>query len=209
MKPAISPSVLLLITSSVLLMLPSCSMNKAWMEKNQALAQAQPMVEQKPAPILYEWTDETTTGRTSIRINLSEQKAYIYRGGVQVAWTMLATGVPKHPTPRGTFSILEKLPHKVSNTYGIIVDSDGDVVNWDAKAGVSRVPNGCRFVGAPMPHWMRITDSGVGMHEGEIPDPGQPASHGCIRLPGELATKLYQIVQIGTPVTVSGTPPSE
>ncbi len=160
-----------------------------------------------PAPPLFDWMDETTTGRPAVKISLSEQKAYIYRGGKQVAWTMLASGVEGHRSPTGSFSVMEKIEQKTSNLFGIIVDGDGSVVNWDAKQGVSRIPKGGHFVGAPMPHWMRITSDGVGMHQGEIPNPGQPASHGCIRLPGEFATKLFSVVEVGSPVTITGVAP--
>jgi lipoprotein-anchoring transpeptidase ErfK/SrfK len=55
---------------------------------------------------------------------------------------------------------------------------------------------------APMPYWMRLTWRGIGMHAGPIPRPGNPASHGCIRLPRPFAIQLYQIVRIGTPVRI-------
>jgi lipoprotein-anchoring transpeptidase ErfK/SrfK len=55
---------------------------------------------------------------------------------------------------------------------------------------------------APMPHWMRITSYGVGLHAGEIPRPGEAASHGCIRLPREFVPKLYEVTKVGTPVKV-------
>ena len=41
---------------------------------------------------------------------------------------------------------------------------------------------------------------GIGMHEGFLP--GYPASHGCIRLPENMAPLIYQKVKVGTPVTV-------
>jgi lipoprotein-anchoring transpeptidase ErfK/SrfK len=160
-----------------------------------------------PAPPLFEWTDESTTGKPSVKISLSEQKAYVYRGGKNVAWSMLASGVEGHRSPTGSFSVLEKIVDKKSNLYGIIVNADGEVVNWDAKQGVSSIPKGGHFEGAPMTNWMRLTHGGVGMHKGDIPNPGQPASHGCIRLPGEFASKLYSVVDIGTPVTVTGVAP--
>ena len=53
-----------------------------------------------------------------------------------------------------------------------------------------------------MPHWMRLTSYGIGMHGGPIPDPGQPASHGCIRLPYEMATLMFEHLPEGTPVTL-------
>ena len=54
-----------------------------------------------------------------------------------------------------------------------------------------------------MHDWMRVTTYGVGMHAGEIPRPGEAASHGCIRLPRDFVPKLYQVTKIGTPVTIS------
>ena len=35
-----------------------------------------------------------------------------------------------------------------------------------------------------------------------IPRPGNPASHGCIRLPREFAIQLFDYVRIGTPVRI-------
>ena len=58
-----------------------------------------------------------------------------------------------------------------------------------------------------MPHWMRLTSGGVGMHAGMIPRPGMPASHGCIRLPEAMAAKLYDVLVPGSNVTVSGIAP--
>jgi lipoprotein-anchoring transpeptidase ErfK/SrfK len=65
-----------------------------------------------------------------------------------------------------------------------------------------RVPSGGSFVGAKMPYWMRLTGNGVGMHAGYIPNPGSPASHGCVRMPYDMVTKLYSIAPVGTPVTI-------
>jgi lipoprotein-anchoring transpeptidase ErfK/SrfK len=49
---------------------------------------------------------------------------------------------------------------------------------------------------------MRITHYGIGLHQGEIPRPGEAASHGCIRLPKEFVPKLYEVTKVGTPVKV-------
>ena len=54
-----------------------------------------------------------------------------------------------------------------------------------------------------MPFWMRLTGYGIGMHAGIIPEPGQPASHGCIRLPHNIAPLLFHAVKVGTPVTIT------
>lgn len=157
-----------------------------------------------PAAPLFRWWGDDLSGPAAIRVDLDEQKATIYRGGREAGWTVLASGTTSHPTPTGTFYVMEKIPDKVSNTYGVIVNGAGEVVNWDAKAGATPVPAGCRFVGAQMPYWMRITSRGVGMHAGDIPEPGLPASHGCIRLPRGFAETLYRVVDIGTRVTITG-----
>jgi lipoprotein-anchoring transpeptidase ErfK/SrfK len=104
--------------------------------------------------------------------------------------------------------VLEKQQQKSSSTYGVIVNGAGRVVDSDARAGRERIPAGGRFVGAPMPYWMRLTSYGIGMHAGPIPQPGLPASHGCIRLPREVAARLFEIVQVGTPVVITGRAPS-
>jgi len=53
---------------------------------------------------------------------------------------------------------------------------------------------------ARMPYFMRLSCKDFGLHEGHIP--GYPASHGCIRLPGDSARKLFGEVPIGTLVTI-------
>jgi ankyrin repeat protein len=51
-----------------------------------------------------------------------------------------------------------------------------------------------------MPYFMRLSCLDFGMHEGVVPN--YPASHGCIRLPGDAARKLFAEIPIGTLVTV-------
>jgi ankyrin repeat protein len=51
-----------------------------------------------------------------------------------------------------------------------------------------------------MPYFMRLSCLDFGMHEGVVPN--YPASHGCIRLPGEAARKLFAEIPVGTVVTV-------
>ena len=157
---------------------------------------------QHPQSPLYEWHGDGLEGPLAVRISLAEQKAYLTRGGQPAGWTYVATGRPSHPTPRGRFRVTEKKRDKHSNKYGMIVSASGAIVNGNAAAGVSRVPSGGRYVAAAMPCWMRLTSYGVGMHAGPIPDPGYPASHGCIRLPSAMAETLFEIAAIGTPVVI-------
>jgi lipoprotein-anchoring transpeptidase ErfK/SrfK len=164
-------------------------------------------VEKRPEPVpeartLYQWDAEGLSGRTRVVIDLRRQIADVSIGGQPAGWAFVATGKEGYSTPAGEFTIVEKVVDKRSTLYGWIVDADGNVVNSDADARTDKAPPGGEFVHAPMPYWMRLTWRGVGMHAGRIPEPGEPASHGCIRLPEEFAPLLFDVVEIGTPVRV-------
>jgi lipoprotein-anchoring transpeptidase ErfK/SrfK len=164
--------------------------------------------QEEPAPpeVLWEWNGD---GRrvSHIWIDVDEQRARFYHGAEQIGWTMIASGLKTHPTPVGKFAVMEKKSDKRSNLYGKIFNAKGRVVNSDAKYGRDPIPPGGRFQGAKMPYFMRLTYDGIGLHAGRIPIPGFPASHGCIRMPGEVAPLLYRHVELGTPVTVTGAGP--
>jgi hypothetical protein len=152
--------------------------------------------------VLYQWYDDGGPGRVAININLRKQMASYTRGGRDIGWSYVATGKEGYGTRAGRYSITEKIVDKYSNKYGWIEDEFGNVVDDDASPGDS-VPAGCHYVAAPMPYWMRLTSYGIGMHAGIIPQPGEPASHGCIRLPKPFAPQLFEVVQVGTPVTIT------
>lgn len=151
---------------------------------------------------LYVWHGTGHPGPVRVTIDLSEQKAYIFRNSENIGWSYVATGRNGFRTPTGSFVISEKIVNKRSNKYGSIVDASGDTVRSNATAGVHGVPSGGKFVGAKMPYWMRLTNNGVGMHAGPIPHPGSPASHGCIRLPYTMAQQIYEVADSGTRVTI-------
>lgn len=148
------------------------------------------------------WKPVAGNGELRVTVDLSDQAAYFFRGDVPVGRSRVATGRRGHRTPTGSFVILEKQADKSSNLYGRIYDRSGSVVVRDADTRKHAVPPGGRYVGAPMPYWMRLTDSGIGMHAGPIPRPGRPASHGCIRMPREMARIVFANVEVGTPVKV-------
>ncbi len=196
---------LLCLAVSVPILLPCCA-STGYQERPKQADLAKAGVQR---PSLYEWNEvaESAPGPAKVRIELDEQKAYIYKGGQLTAWTYLASGRENHQTPQGTFRIMEKQSEKSSSQYGMILDANGNVIDSDATNGVEPIPPGGRFVGAPMPYWMRLTGHGIGMHAGHIPNPGLPASHGCIRLPSDVAARLYEVVDVGTEVTISGAAP--
>ena len=148
------------------------------------------------------WSDRVSSAALRITINLSDQTAYFYRGGEKVGQSRVATGKEGHSTPLGSFTISEKVVNKRSTLYGRIYDAEGYLKIAHADTRRHTVPEGGKFIGCPMPYWMRLTGSGIGMHVGPIPNPGSPASHGCIRLPREMARSLFEKAPVGTKVTI-------
>lgn len=161
----------------------------------------------KASHVMYEWDDDLGPGEISVEIDLSSQTATYKRGGRPVGWSFVSTGKEGHSTAPGSYTITEKMEVKFSNRYGWITDEAGNVTNGDARP-TTPVPPGQIYHPAPMRYWMRITSYGIGLHQGEIPRPGEAESHGCIRLPKEFVPKLYEVTKVGTTVKVirSGAP---
>ncbi|PYJ20200.1 MAG: hypothetical protein DME92_10280 [Verrucomicrobia bacterium] len=52
----------------------------------------------------------------------------------------------------------------------------------------------------PMKYFLRLSGMSLGLHVGQLP--GYPASHGCVRLPEEVAKLLFEKAPVGTGVTI-------
>jgi lipoprotein-anchoring transpeptidase ErfK/SrfK len=122
-------------------------------------------------PGQYLWRDGPT-GEARVVVSLSDQMAYLYRGGELAAVSTISSGTETHPTPTGIFPILAKKTMHRSKKYD----------------------------DAPMPHMQRLDQYGIAMHAGF--NPGRPASHGCIRLPAKFAAKLYGVTEVGSTVYI-------
>jgi lipoprotein-anchoring transpeptidase ErfK/SrfK len=143
---------------------------------------------------------QTTPDNAQVLVSLSRQRAYLYAGTALAIDTPISSGKKAGFTPTGNFTVLQKDPNHRSNIYGNFVDSRGRVVRAGVSARIDSAPSGSHYEGAPMFFFMRLTNEGVGMHIGILP--GYPASHGCIRMPAEIAPQIYAHVKIGTPVQV-------
>lgn len=108
------------------------------------------------------------------KIDLSEQKAYVYdrKTGEQLYETKVSTGKKGHRTRLGEFVVTNRHRHHVSNIYK----------------------------GAKMPYFQRFSCGDFGFHEGYCP--GYAASHGCIRVPKGNAAKLWEILERGDRVVI-------
>jgi hypothetical protein len=138
--------------------------------------------------------------QTAVIISLNEQTAYLLNDGRVAFVSPIASGKEGWGTPTGNFRVISKDLNHQSGNFGLITDSYGRIVNPNATPG-SYVPPGCHYMPAPMPYFMEFCKC-VGMHAGYLP--GYPASHGCVRMPRDLAAEFFARVQIGTPVKVIG-----
>lgn len=145
------------------------------------------------------WRGDGVGGSPHIVISLREQKAFFYKSGQLVGVSALSTGDEQHPTPLGRYSITQKNQWHQSSQYGDYVDYDGNPVMQNIDRQVDPQPPNTRYDGANMHYFMRFT-RGIGMHAGFLP--GYPASHGCVRMPMEMAQAFFRNVSVGTPVEV-------
>jgi lipoprotein-anchoring transpeptidase ErfK/SrfK len=127
----------------------------------------------------FVWRPElASAGNVEIVVSIPQQRAYIYRANRLIGVTTVSTGRPGHRTPTGRFPIIEKHRTHFSNLYN----------------------------NAPMPFMQRLTMGGIALHAGQIP--GYAASHGCVRLPYEMARNLFGTTQVRTVVHIVADSPT-
>lgn len=139
------------------------------------------------------------TGQHLIVVDTQLQVAKYYIGGRQVGQSAVSSGKAGHGTPSGTFPVMEKDADHKSSTYGSVVDSAGNTLVADYTSG-QPMPAGGIYKGAPMINAMKLTNSGIWMHEGLVTS--APESHGCIRLPKKMAKIFFDNTPVGTPVII-------
>ena len=125
-------------------------------------------------PNEYIWNpDASPNGAVGIIVDLTNQTVYVYRDGKQIGRAAVSTGIKRHPTAPGTYTILTK-----NKTY-----------------------HSEKYHEASMPWMERLTWDGMAIHGGN--NPGKPSSHGCVHVPLDFAEKLYAITQKGDTVLIS------
>jgi len=129
-------------------------------------------------PIKYgewHWDDEgVPDGPLLITVDLDARVMSVFKGGYEIGAAAVLLGTDEYPTPLGTFPILSKERHNVSEKYN----------------------------NAPMPWTLRLTQDGVAIHGGSTVENGY-ASHGCIGTPDGLASKLYEVAKVGDKVIIT------
>ena len=162
---------------------------------------AEQVIPRQPGPLISQAIyDSASPDNTHVIVSLSRQRVFLYNGSQVAIDSPISSGKRGHTTPSGHWHVLEKDPNHSSSIYGAFCDRTGRIVRSGVSEKADSAPSGTHFTGAPMKWFMRLTDQGVGMHVGILP--GYAASHGCVRLPAEIAPMIYQKVRVGTPVTV-------
>ena len=123
----------------------------------------------------YKWSaDIPAEGDTKVIVDRLTQLFYVYRGDKLVGVATASTGKKGKETPLGFWKVFRK-----------------------QKLGYSR-----KYDNAPMPFMQMYDPKGIAFHAG--PNPGYPASHGCVRLPKAFAEKLFTLTKVGTEVIIEG-----
>ncbi|TCJ41474.1 L,D-transpeptidase family protein [Parafrankia sp. BMG5.11] len=129
-------------------------------------------------PIKYgewHWDDANVPdGPIVMTVDLDARVLSVFKGGYEIGAAAVLLGTDEYPTPLGTFPILRKQRHNVSEKYD----------------------------NAPMPWSMFLTSDGVAIHGGHAIENGY-ASHGCISGPDGFISKIFAIVQPGDKVIVT------
>jgi len=106
-------------------------------------------------------------------VSIKSQQVTFYDADGWILRAPVSTGTTGRETPAGVFAVVEKDKDHHSSLYD----------------------------DASMPNMQRITWSGIALHGGPLP--GYAASHGCVRMPYDVAEKLFDKTRIGMRVIIS------
>ncbi len=171
------------------------------LKKSVSQSGAKPAPKQQAGFFYPEILKDSVSQPLAIHVCLTKQRVYLLVGGKIAVDSPISSGRRPGWTPKGEFTILEKDQNHRSNLYGEFIDAGGKTLKSNVCTRSDAAPSGGSFRGASMKYFMRLTPEGVGMHAGILP--GYPASHGCIRLPLEMAKIIYSTVTVKTPVSVT------
>ena len=131
------------------------------------------------------WAVSTYRVRSRIVVDLSQRELRVYRFGKLRLRTPVAVGTTATPTPRGRFFVDERytLP-------------DGSGPFGPNALGISAHSDALQHV------W--VEDGPIGIHGTNEPwSIGRAASHGCIRVPNDVMTRVFRLAPAGTPIIVT------
>lgn len=132
------------------------------------------------------------TDTTTLVVDLSQNRLYVYDGKKIDRKYDVATGAPGFPTPDGSFSIVEK---RKNPTW-----TNPDPTGWGASMPDEIAPGPGNPLGTRA---LNLNAPGIRIHgTSDIASLGTAASHGCIRMAMPDVESLYRHVDVGTAVLI-------
>jgi len=124
-----------------------------------------------------------------IVVDIAERKLTLFEGNTVRKTYDTAVGKPSTPSPEGTFTIVNRIPHPT--WYG----------SGKAVAPGRKNPLGTR--------WLGLSASGYGIHGTNNPASiGKAASKGCIRMRNADVEELFELVSAGVTVELTASRPT-
>ncbi len=124
-------------------------------------------------------------GNKEIRVDISDQRMYVYQDGALLWNWVVSTGEPGRDTRPGNYSVLNKIPNAYGSTWDLWMP------NWLGIYWAGYLQNGI--------HALPILSNGLRLWEGLL---GTRVSYGCVILNIWEAQTLYDWAEIGTPVNI-------
>ena len=137
----------------------------------------------------------------TVKVSLSKQRVYVMEKGSPLLVMPVSVGAPGSRTPAGSFRIFNKEHYHRANTHGYAYSG-----STARKTMLSSKPGGWSFKGTPMPYWCEFKPN-YGFHTGWVKH--TPCTHGCIRMHENVAPKFYNLVKVGTPVSIAQSQPED
>lgn len=144
--------------------------------------------------------EEYNPAQSQVEVLLEEQRGRLYiNGTIAMDFPICSGRVGGAETPKGSFRITQKVKEYRSNRYGAFMSADGQRVVERNVSADDVPPEGAVFEGASMPYWMRFNGP-IGLHVGNVHR--ESDSHGCVRVPEEACSILFDKLAVGSRVIV-------
>jgi lipoprotein-anchoring transpeptidase ErfK/SrfK len=129
--------------------------------------------------------DAQTELQHRIIISIADRRLVLLEGDHVLRTYEIAVGKRSTPSPQGRFQVVNRISNPIWCAGGRAV-----------RPG-KRNPLGTRWIG--------LSKKGYGIHGTNEPDSiGKAASHGCIRMRNRDVEELFEMVETGVPVELSG-----
>ena len=144
------------------------------------------------SPQLASASIQSAEEATSIHLDLRQRRISVIRNGQSIGRWPVAIGDPKTPTPTGVFRVETKLvnPQYESTKSGRVHPVTGlkSPLGHRWIGFLQQGPDQFGIHGTPWPHWVKIRAA---------------VSNGCVRMLNAHVQKLYELVEVGTPVRIT------